>query len=202
MTFKTVVQTGLISGCSLTETEFTSENFSRARRKYRPRKVRFLLIAESPPSSGGFFYFPTTIGKDHLFRETMKALKFWPENEPMRKGIDKRSMLRKFRSMGFYLLDACISPVDKMPPGERRRAVLSQTRRLSNDVIKTDPSHIFIVKTTIFNPVSQAMQEAGMHKRVINTMAVPFPSHGNQRVYRSMLRRALRRTCQIHLKNN
>jgi len=176
-------------------------NFNRARRKYRPRRVKFLLIAESPPSSGGFFYFATTIGKDHLFRETMKALELWPIDEPMRKGVDKRPMLRKFRSMGFYLLDACVSPVDKMPPGGRRRAVLSQTRRLSSDVIKADPSHIFIVKASIFNPVSQAMREAGMHKRVINTMAVPFPSHGNQRVYRSRLRRALKRTRFAHLKN-
>src|SRR5438445_10677679 len=99
-------------------------NFSRARRKYRPRKVRLLLIAESPPSSGGFFYFPRTIGKDHLFRETMKALDLWPKNEPMRKGVDKRSMLRRFQSMGLYLLDTCEFPVDKMLPWERREAIL------------------------------------------------------------------------------
>ncbi len=176
-------------------------DFSRARRKYRPRKVRFLLIAESPPSSGGFFYFPTTIGKDHLFRETMKALKFWPENEPMRRGVDKSSMLRRFRSMGFYLLDTCVSPVDKMPPGERRTAVQNQTPRLVNEVIEADPSHIFVVKSSIFRPVSQALREAGMHKRVINTIAVPFPSHGNQRVYRARLRRALRVARLLHLKN-
>ena len=171
----------------------SSREFSRARRKYRPRKVRFLLIAESPPSSGGFFYFDTTIGKDHLFRETMKALKFWPINKPMRSGVDKRPMLRRFQSMGLYLLDTSVFPVDKLSPIDRRRAVLSQTRRLSSDVITTDPSHIFIVKASIFKPVSQALQESRMHKRVINTMAVPFPSHGNQRVYRSRLGCALRR---------
>ena len=173
----------------------TTTNFSRARRRYRPRRVKLLLIAESPPSSGGFFYFETTFGKDQLFRETMRALRFWPSDEPMRRGVDKRPMLRRFKSMGLYLLDASVFPVDKLPPKERRRAVLSQTSRLSNDVIKTDPSHIFILKTTIYHPVSQALGESGMDKRVINTTAVPFPSHGNQRVYRSRLRRALRRAC-------
>src|SRR5437867_2677192 len=118
-----------------------SANFNRARRKYRPRKIRFLLIAESPPSSGGFFYFPKTIGKDHLFRETMKALELWPRNEPMRKGVDKRLMLRRFQSMGFYLLDTCVSPVDKLLHSERRKAVLSQTRRLVMDVIDANPDH-------------------------------------------------------------
>src|SRR5713226_4789369 len=102
----------------------SAASFNRSRRKYRPRKVRFLIIAESPPSSGGFFYFPKTIGKDHLFRETMKALELWPRNEPMRRGVDKRSMLRRFQSMGFYLLDTCVSPVDKLPPFERKKAVL------------------------------------------------------------------------------
>jgi hypothetical protein len=167
--------------------------FGRARRKYRPRKIFFLFIAESPPSSGGFFYFGTTIGKDHLFRETMKALEFWPEDEPMRRGVDKRSMLRRFQSIGLYLLDTCVFPVDKLRPRERRKAVLGQTPRLVNDVIEADPLHIFVVKSSIFNPVSIALREAGLLTRVLNTGPVPFPSHGNQRIYRSMLRHALRK---------
>ncbi len=171
----------------------SASDFSRYRRKYRPRKVRFLLIAESPPSSGGFFYFETTIGKDHLFRETMKALKSWPEDEPMHGGVDKRSMLLHFQSMGFYLLDTCVSPVDKMRPNDRRKTVLSQTPRLVNDVIKANPSHIFIVKSSIFHPVSLALRESSMRSRVLNTGPVPFPNHGRQRIYRSMLRRALRK---------
>jgi hypothetical protein len=205
LTFKTVAQAHFLprrgrSCCStridlwrrsLRDKKSSATDFSRARQKYRPHKVRFLLIAESPPSSGGFFYFATTIGKDHLFRETMKALRFWPENEPMRRGVDKRSMLRRFQSMGFYLLDTCVFPVDKLRPRERKRAVLSQTPRLVNDVIKANPSHIFIVKSSIFSPVSIALREAGLLTRVLNTGPVAFPSHGNQRVYRSMLRRAV-----------
>ena len=172
-------------------TKPSATDFNRARRKYRPHRVRFLLIAESPPSSGGFFYFGTTIGKDHLFRETMKALELWPRNEPMRKGIDKGAMLRRFQSMGFYLLDTCVFPVDKLRPSERRKAVLSQTGRLVNDVIEADPVHILVVKSSIFAPVSIALRDAGLWARVLNTRPVPFPSHGNQRIYRSMLRHAL-----------
>ena len=174
-------------------TKTSAADFNRARRKYRPRKVRFLLIAESPPSSDGFFYFPKTIGKDHLFRETMKALELWPRNEHMRKGLDKRSMLRRFQSMGFYLLDTCVSPVDKLSPSERRRAVLSQTRRLVVDVIDANPDLILIVKSSIFSPVRIALRDAGLRARLLNAGPVPFPSHGNQRIYRSMFRRALSR---------
>src|SRR5216683_2208815 len=161
------------------ETKSSAADFSRVRRKYRPRKVRFLLIAESPPSSGGFFYFPMTIGKDHLFRETMKALELWPRNEPMRKGVDKSTMLRRFQSMGFYLLDTCVFPVDKLRPIERRKAVLSQTHRLVNDVIEANPVYILIVKSSIFNPVRNALRESGLSNRMLKTGPVPFPSHGN-----------------------
>jgi hypothetical protein len=167
--------------------------FARARWKYRPRRVLFLLIAESPPSSGGFFYFETTIGKDHLFRETIKALELWPEDEPMRKGVDKRPMLRRFQAMGFYLLDTCISPVDKLLPTKRKKSVLGQTPRLVNDVTEANPLHVLIVKSSIFNPVSIALREAGLMTRVLNTGPVPFPSHGNQRIYRTALRRAARK---------
>src|SRR5712691_3326638 len=134
------------------ETKPSASSFNCSRRRYRPRKVRFLLIAESPPSSGGFFYFRTTIGKDHLFRETMKALDLWPRNEPMRRGVDKRPMLLRFQSMGLYLLDTCEFPVDKLQPLERRVTVTQQIPRLIDDVIEADPIHIFVVKSTILNP--------------------------------------------------
>src|SRR5205807_1799499 len=178
---------------SLRDKKSSATDLSRARRKYRPRKVLFLLIAECPPSSGGFFYFPMTIGKDHLFPETMKALDLWPKNEPMRKGVDKRPMLRRFQSMGLYLLDTCDFPVDKMRPLKRSEAVLQQMPRLIDDVIDADPLHILVVKSTIFNPVVIALEESGLRSRILNTRPVPFPSHGNQRVYRSSLRRALTR---------
>ena len=172
-------------------TKPSAADFNRARRKYRPHMIRFLLIAESPPSSGGFFYFRMTIGKDHLFRETMKALELWPRNRPMRRGVDKRSMLRRFQSMGFYLLDTCVFPVDKLRPIERRKAVQNQTGRLVRDVIEANPMHILIVKSSILNPVRIALRDAGLKARVLNIGPVPFPSHGNQPIYRSKLRRAL-----------
>src|SRR5947199_1522002 len=152
-----------------------SPNFNRARQKYRPHKIRLLLIAESPPSSGGFFYFPMTIGKDHLFRETMKALDLWPENEPMRKGVNKRSMLRRFQSMGLYLLDTCDFPVNKLRLVERREIVLQQIPRLVKEVINLDPPHILILKSSIFQPVITALKESGFRSRVLNSDHVRFP---------------------------
>ncbi len=104
-----------------------------AREAYRPEKVRVLFIAESPPASGGFFYFPETIGKDHLFRETMKALGLWPEDRRLSKGFDKGPLLREFQSRGFYLIDTSLVPVDKLPRRERRQAVVESVERVERN---------------------------------------------------------------------
>ena len=175
----------------MNKTPLSAEDFDRSRRKYRPSKVRLLLIAESPPSSGGFFYFATTTGKDHLFRETMKALDLWPQNEPMHAGIDKRPMLVRLQSMGIYLLDASTDPVDKLPNPARRKAIHDQLPRLVEDVKQADPFDIVIVKSSIFEPVRSALEEAGFGSRVLNNQPIPFPSHGNQQKYRSMMKRLL-----------
>ena len=163
--------------------------YATARNKYRPTEVNVLLVAESPPSSGGYFYAEKAIGKDHLFRETMKALGLWPVDRPMRKGCDKRPMLEQFRSLGFFLIDACELPVDKMPPGQRRVSTAEGALTLPSKVKELDPGRIVIVKKTVFNPVRQALVMAGFEDRILNKKSLPFPSHGNQRKFRRMLKR-------------
>lgn len=169
------------------------ERYSVARNKYKPPNIRVLFIAESPPSSGGYFYAETTIGKDHLFRETMRSLKFWPSRRPMRKGCDKRSMLNEFRSLGFFLIDTCEFPVDKLRPTERRISTLRGALTLPGRVGALCPDRILIVKKTVFKPALQALSETDFAGRVLNTEALPFPSHGNQKKYRTMLRRLLKK---------
>lgn len=168
-----------------------SPSFESVRQSYRPRHVRLLMIAESPPASNGFFYFPWTIGKDHLFRETMKTISLWPQDKPLRKGIDKRSMLREFKSMGIFLLDASSFPVDKLRGRMRREAIRSQLPRLAQEVSTIDPSHIVIVKSSIFDPVMSALKESGFGSRILNKGPIPFPSHGNQQKYRTVMKRLL-----------
>ena len=147
------------------------------------------MIAESPPASNGFFYFPKTIGKDHLFRETMKALGLWPEDKRMEKNVDKRLMLQQFQAMGIYLIDASSYPVNRFSRARRRKAVLNQLPRLLNEVMSVDPNSIIIVKASIFHPVNNALTESGFGPRILNGGPLAFPSHGNQQKYRSMMKK-------------
>ena len=187
-----MTETGPVAGSNPalgTNQALLKNRYSRARNKYKPTEVNVLLVAESPPSSGGYFYAEKAIGKDHLFRETMKALELWPVDRPLRKGCDKRPMLEQFRSLGFFLIDTCEVPVDKMPPGQRRLSTAQGALTLPNRVKRLDPAGILIVKKTVFSPVSRALSIAGFDNRILNKNSLPFPSHGNQRKFRRMLRR-------------
>ena len=93
--------------------------------------------------------------------------------------------------MGFYLLDSSTDPVDKMPNRERRKTILDQLPRLVEDVTGANPSNIVIVKSSIFGPVRSALEEAGFGSRILNSQPIPFPSHGNQQEYRTMMKRLL-----------
>ena len=187
-----MTETGPVAGSNPalgTNQALLKNRYARARNKYKPTEINVLLVAESPPSSGGYFYAEKAIGKDHLFRETMKALELWPVDRPLRKGCDKRPMLEQFRSLGFFLIDTCEVPVDKMPPGQRRLSTAQGALTLPNRVKRLGPAGILIVKKTVFSPVSRALSIAGFDNRILNKNSLPFPSHGNQRKFRRMLRR-------------
>ncbi len=175
---------------------FTIEDYAQAREKYQPHKIKILFVAESPPSSGGYFYFSETIGKDHLFRETMKALDLWPVSRPLRRGVDKRPLLERFRSNGFFLIDTCELPVDKLSTTERMTAVRRGAVGLASRVRRLNPAHIIVVKNTVFRPVCQALEREGLGRRILNKTSLPFPSHGNQKKFRNNLRQMMMRQAQ------
>src|SRR5260370_16863176 len=181
---------------ALGTTEALIDRYSAARNKYKPGRVNLLLIGESLPFSGGYFYSGKTIGKDHLFRETMKALEFWPSGRPMRKDCDKRSMLREFRSLGFFLIDTCEFPVDKLPPRERRISTIRGAMTLPGRVEALCPDRILIVKKTVFKPAIQPLSITGFPRRVLNTAPLPSPTHPNQNHHPTTLHRLLQQNQQ------
>ena len=168
------------------------EGFSSARDQYRPGRVKLLWIAESPPTSSSYFYFQETTGKDHLFRETMRAVGLWPEKEIMRKGVDKQPLLERFRSKGFFLIDTCSYPVDKLPDRERRRAILDGTSGAVQLVSELNPDGIIIVKSNIYEPVKHALETWGLAEKILNQKPLPFPSHGRQQSYRKQISNIMR----------
>jgi hypothetical protein len=166
-----------------------SMNYILARDKFKPDDgLKFLLIVESPPASGGYFYFERATSKGGLFSETMKALGLFPEGSGVPKGFDKRPLLRQFQSQGFFVVDVSYEPVNSLPNHERKRVIMDEIPKLIGEVRKLDPQSIIIIKASIFEVVKEALEKAGFGKRILNHEALPFPSHGHQKIYRQKLR--------------
>ncbi len=167
-------------------------DYAVARNKYRPSKIEVLWIAESPPSSQGFFYFEKTTGKDHLFRETMKAVGAWPENLTMHKDMDKRPYLSQFELKCYFLIDTCELPVDNLDNARRREKIREGALRIVGEVRALEPESVLIVKANVFRQVRDELEKAGLGGRILNKQPIPFPSHGWQSKYRSQVRQHIR----------
>ncbi len=165
----------------------------RLRYSYQPKKIRLLFIAESPPTSGGFFYNPKTIGRDYLFVETMRGLGLWPDDRVMLKNFDKRNLLKQFQSMGCFLVDSSHISVDKLKDRERNSRVLRGIPRLLHEIERLKPSRIVIVKKNVFRLVGPELEKRHLAPRILNKKFIPFPSHGHQPEYRRRLRGLLDR---------
>src|SRR5438067_12537340 len=110
----------------------------------------------------------------------MKVLGSWPIDRPMRKGCDKQSMLSRFRSIGFFLIDTCELPVDKLRPRQRRISTIQGSSTLPRRVRELDPTRILIAKYTVFKPARQSLTDAGFVDMILYTKPLSFPSHGNK----------------------
>ena len=115
-----------------------------------------LFVAESLPSSGGFFYSRRTIGRDYLFAETLRALRLWPDYKEMKKDIDKRNLLKQFQSIGCFLCDVSHNAVDKLDDPERESRLREGILRLIDEIETLKPEGIVIVKKNKFELVVQS----------------------------------------------
>lgn len=122
----------------------------------------------------------------------MKALQLWPTRTAMRKGVDKRLLLEEFRSKGFFLIDTCQVPVDKLPAAKKKHEILREASGLALRAENLHPDRIIIIKKTVYEPVRKALEHMDLGHRILNNKPLKFPSHGNQKDYRSSLRRLLR----------
>ena len=144
------------------------------RQRYRPAAIRLLVIAESPPESGLYFYELSGRPSEPLFAAMMKQLGVQAAN--------KQEGLKAFRDHGFVLVDATYTPVNG-PGGRNRNAViLADYPYLVEDLRglgAADGLPIVLIKKNVCELLDRRLTADGFN--VLNRgHIIPFPSTGHQ----------------------
>jgi hypothetical protein len=79
------------------------------RHRYEPDKARLVIVAESPPASGLYFYDGAGRTSEPLFAAIMRRLKFAPRI--------KEDGLREMQRRGWLWVDATYQQVDQLRSG-------------------------------------------------------------------------------------
>lgn len=120
----------------------------RLRRRHRPRRVRVLVVAEAPPASGRFFYQEDS----GLYRALRRAFaRFLTPGRPF---------LDSFRDEGWYLVDLCPRPVDRLSPRARERPRRDGEAALARTLRALRPEAVVVVLLAIGPHVRRAVAAA------------------------------------------
>jgi len=140
----------------------------KLRESYKPSKIRLLLMGESAPASGRFFYQKSlmTVYTSRAFEEVFEK----PCPNPA-------SFLDFFRATGCYLDDLSVVPVDKMTRSRRERVLKESIEALAGRIRDHNPGVIAIVLKRIEPHVREAIRKAGVSCPVYT---LPFPGNGHQ----------------------
>ena len=164
--------------------------YAERRARWKPAKVRLLLIGESPPSDGGdvrnrhFFYDDCLTGDDGLFRQVVHAafgvakLPSGPRGKP--------SWLQKLKDRGVYVIDIAPVPVNEADPILRKAIVRANVSACVAEALELNPTGIIVCKTTVFEVLADPLRMAG--PPLLHDRPIPFPGSGWQKVFRDEYR--------------
>jgi hypothetical protein len=180
-------------------------SFALASQKYLPATVRILFIAEAPPAyqSKRFFYFTDLQQGDTLFLEMMKTL--YPldvgfSGNRFRDGFSskairlrKAELLYRFRSDGFYLIDACERPMPQGANTTLKIAVMQNALPALKEKVRrlcgAETIRVLLIGAVTYHVCAESLRTEAIN--VLNTELVNHPARGGQILFRMKLRRAL-----------
>ncbi|SEO59969.1 hypothetical protein [Propionispora vibrioides] len=139
---------------------------------FKPDIVRVLLVGESAPVAGTFFYTGDSLCK---YTQTAFANVF-----PAMRAKRWQEFLSFFQQSGFYLDDLCLIPVNGMDKASRQQNLINSIPSLALRIEKYAPSHIIILLKGIEKYVLQAVNLSGVRAHLYT---VPFGGMGHQNKY-------------------
>jgi hypothetical protein len=170
-------------------------SYESVRQQYRPKHIKMLLIAESPPpssyiqSSRQFYYTDRLRQDDRLYTNTIRAL--YPEANDLADDDlqhQKKRWLERFKRDGWYMIEALEkSQRHKVTKKQRQEKIRESLPRLIERVkqLAEKDTKIILIKSNVFEAAAEPLRQAGFN--VLNTELVDYPGRFNQRAYREKL---------------
>lgn len=164
--------------------------YEELRERYRPDRLRALLVAESPPDPGDgerrFFYSPT-LRADNLYRGVAQAL--YGESDEI-DVLDKPAVLDRIRADGFWLIDAVDEPINKLGSAARARAIAAGVPRLAERCVELAPElGVIICHGKVYAAAAQLLRESRVV--ILHDEPLPFPLGNWRAAFISGFRQAL-----------
>jgi hypothetical protein len=148
------------------------------RGRYEPENITLVVIAESPPASGRYFYNPAGRSSEPLFAAMMGQLGLSPTT--------KKDGLLKFQQCGWVLVDATYEPVNEFTPSNRDRSIDRDYPLLRDDLARLTPDRLaplVLIKANVCRLLEPKLVQDGFN--VVNRgIVIPFPSTGQQKRFR------------------
>jgi hypothetical protein len=159
-------------------------DYEALRERYRPPgKLAILLVGESRPAGGTFFY----LANSNLYYATRQA--FAEALGPMPPG---EAFLRYLADHDVWLYDLAAGPVDRLAGRPRKAAVAARIGDFVELLRETRPKAIVAVKRDLSAVVRQAMADADVPTDRLTV--VPFPLYQWRREFVRELAEVAQRT--------
>lgn len=153
-----------------------------AAKKYKPKSIKLLLIAEAPPcDTDRYFYFEEVDNHDWLFRYVWEGL----TGEKPGDRASKKDQLASLRDAGVFLIDLHEGNVSSPKIGQLAPCVPDLVQRAKD----LKPESIVLIKSIVHDAAFAALQSTGLP--VIDER-LPFPASGQQKKFLEGFRRAVK----------
>ena len=156
------------------------------RRRFEPASLKLVIVAESPPASGKYFYNPTGVVSEPLFTALMSQLGYTPTS--------KESGLREFQQRGWVLVDATYEPVNALDDQGRDRVIVQDYSLLRDDLAAILPDRsvpLILIKANVCRRLERKLKEDGFNV-LNNGCVIYFPSTGRQKDFQRQFSAILR----------
>lgn len=149
--------------------------YKRFRDKYLPEEIKYIFVTQSPPVSGQYFYKDDGKASDPLYYAMMKCI--LKQNDIPA----KTAGLKLFRDNGFFLIDSCCLPLDKLDDELTKEAILNVAGNLSEDLEQYFKPHVktVLVANNVF-AVYHNKEFVNKYNVINRDTIIPFPGK-NQR---------------------